>query len=115
MNYRMVTYQIETDFGKQWVAEFPTLSGVLGTSSDLMSAISDLWNNAEAHLESLKQLGLPVPDSDQPVKPDDYSGKILYRTSKSTHRSLSERAQREGVSVNSLINEAVHRLLGSLN
>lgn len=112
MNYRMITYQIESDEGKQWVAEYPSLPGVLGTDPELMGAIQGLWQNAEAHLETLISNGLPVPESDQPVKPDDYSGKILYRTSKSTHRALADRAQKEGVSVNALINEAVHRLLG---
>lgn len=115
MNYRMITYQIESDQGKQWVAEYPSLPGVIGTNTDLMGAIQDLWQNAEAHLETLKQNGLLVPESDQLVKPDDYSGKILFRTSKSTHRSLADRAQKEGLSVNALINEAVHRLLGFLH
>ena len=115
MNYRMITYQIESDNGKQWVAEYPSLPGVLGTDVELLEAITDLAQNAEAHLETLKQNGLPVPDSDQPVKPDDYSGKLLFRTSKSTHRSLIERSQKEGSSVNALVNEAVHRLLGFLN
>mgnify|MGYP003589405116 CR=1 FL=1 len=112
MNYRMVTYQVETDSGKHWVAEYPSLPGVLGTDPELLNVIQSLWLHAEAHLEALKLSGLPVPESDQPVKPDDYSGKLLYRTSKSTHRNLIERALREGVSVNALINEAVHRYLG---
>lgn len=112
MNYRMITYQVESASGKQWVAEYPSLPGVLGTDPELINAIQALWINAEVHIETLKENGLPVPESDQPVKPDDYSGKLLYRTSKSTHRSLIERSQREGVSVNSLINEAVHRFLG---
>jgi antitoxin HicB len=114
MNYRMITYQIESDLGQQWVAEYPSLPGVLGTNPVLINAIQALWINTEVHLKTLKENGLPVPESDQPVKPDDYSGKLLYRTSKSTHRALAERAQKEGVSINSLINEAVHLLLGFL-
>ena len=112
MNDQMITYQVESASGKQWVAEYPSLPGVLGTDPELINAIQALWINAEAYLDTLKEYGLPVPESYQPVKPDDYSGKLLYRTSKSTHRSLIERAQREGISVNSLINEAVHRFLG---
>ena len=89
-----------------------TNKAVVGADPELANVIQSLWGHAEAHLKALTLSSLPVPDSDQPVKPDDYGGKILYRTSKSTHRALNERAQREGVSVNALINEAVHRFLG---
>jgi len=49
----------------------------------------------------MTEAGRPVPPPTvEPLKP--YSGKWQLRTPKSLHRKLTERARREGVSLNTL-------------
>ena len=51
-------------------------------------------------------MGIEVPD---PSIHDfeSYSGKVTLRMSKSLHQKVNDRARREGVSINSLLNEAI--------
>jgi predicted RNase H-like HicB family nuclease len=113
MKYKMISYQIQTDQGLQWVAEYPALPGVLGTDPDLFDAITDLENNAKAHLQFLKELGKPIPPEDALVIEKHYSGKILVRVPKSIHKMLFELSETEGVSLNSVIKDAISRYIGS--
>jgi len=114
LKYKMISYQIQTDKGLQWVAEYPALPGVLGTAPELFDSIIDLENNAQVHLQFLKELGKPIPAEDALVNEKHYSGKILVRVPKSIHKLLSELSESEGVSLNSVIKDAISRYLGSI-
>jgi len=103
--YPFFVYPIDTDTGTEWAVEFYDVPGVIGGGETELEAIEDAFDNLEAHLQFLKEDGeiLPVAsDFDE-----NYSGKLPFRTSKSTHRRLKMAADREGVSINQYINEAV--------
>lgn len=112
LNYKLISYQINTDEGLVWVAEYPSLKGVVGTGLDVSSAVLNLEENAEVHVSVLKDLGMEVPKEDAVQSEDVYSGRITIRTSKSTHMRVLNCAKEEGVSLNSWINEAISFKLG---
>ena len=112
LNYKLVSYQIETDQGLDWVAEFPSLQGVVGTGKDRIEAIKDLYLNAEVHIELMKELNIKLPESDVIQKDAEYSGRITVRTQKSIHAQVVSVSESEGVSINQWINDAITFKLG---
>lgn len=112
LNYRMITYQIDTIDGPEWVAEFPALPGLLGTSKDFNDAILDLEANALVHIGFLRELGKKVPEEDAMQLDREFTGKILLRVSKSLHKFIIETSEAEGISANALINESLNRYIG---
>ncbi|MDE8256921.1 toxin-antitoxin system HicB family antitoxin [Erysipelothrix rhusiopathiae] len=110
-NYKMVTYSIKSDEGIYWVAEYPSLPGVLGTDKDVEKAVLDLIENAKVHLEFLKEIGSEIPSEDALIE-DNFSGRLTVRTSKKTHARIAYAAAQEGVSINQWINEAINYELG---
>ena len=111
MNYPICLYQIETTNGLQWMAEFPDIQGCVGAGTTAEEALDSAWKNLEFHLEGIKELGLcpPVPSS---VFSHHYSGKLSLRLSKGLHRKAALAAQREGISINQLIVEALSERIG---
>ena len=112
LKYKMITYQIETDSGLMWVAEYPSLPGVVGSSFDLIEAIKDLEVNALAQIGFMRDEGKEVPSEDSVRVETEYSGKTVLRMPKSVHRKMSELAEIEGVSLNSLLNDAISQYIG---
>ncbi len=112
LNYKMVSYQIKTTDGLDWVAEYPALSGVVGTGSTLQKAIEDLTANAEVHIKVMKELGIEIPKEDSIFVLPQFSGRITVRTQKITHEKISDLANKEGVSLNQWINDAILYKLG---
>lgn len=116
LNYKMITYMIDTDKGAQFVAEYPVLTGVSGTGTTDIEAIQDLKSNAMAHIDVLKELGLPIPEENiNALNIDNFSGKISYRPGKYVHMKLSETANNFDISINTLINNAVSAYIGNEN
>lgn len=80
-------------------AEFPSLSWL---DSDPQQAISGLTNLISEVVADMEDTGEEIP---MPLGSRNYSGKFNVRTSPSLHRKLSIEAQREGISLNALINQ----------
>lgn len=59
--------------------------------------------------DNMKEKILKIPDDDYK---NEYSGKIALRISKSTHKRLAEISDNEGISINSLINNAIENYIG---
>ena len=78
------------------VDEFPDLAWAATTQVGALDGIR------KRVIKALRRLGddAPMPNSQR-----EYSGKFLVRTTPRVHRRLSERAAREGRSLNSLVNE----------
>lgn len=104
--YPFFVYPIETDSGQEWTAEFFDVPGVIGGGETEVEAIEDAFYNLNAHLQFLKEDGEALPDVSL-LDDNQYSGKMPFRTSKSTHRRMKMAADREGISINQFINEAV--------
>ena len=78
------------------VPEFPELSGFGATAHE---ALNELDVALEAALEIHEEEGWPLPD---PYQLQSHSGQFRLRLPRTVHARLAERAQQEGVSLNSL-------------
>ena len=107
MNYPINVFQIETEDGYVWMGKFPDVKGCVGGGNTPEEAIKDAYANLEIFLAYLNKSNLPIPTPTNNDVEETYSGKMSYRTSKKTHRALAKLAEKEGVSINSIINEAV--------
>lgn len=102
--YRMEVYWDE-DY---WAAEFPELPGLV--------AGSDAWDRLQEKIEDAKRAWFesalehddPIPE---PRAGNAFSGKLVLRMPKSLHAQAARTADREGVSLNTLILTALSKEL----
>jgi predicted HicB family RNase H-like nuclease len=78
-------------------AEFPGLSGLGATAEE---AVSELRAAMEVAVDAFLEDGEPIPPAQQL---DQHSGQFRLRIARSQHALLVIRAQREGISLNALI------------
>ena len=107
LDYRFKAFQFKTSEGYSWMIKYPDLPGVVGGGDTLEEAINEGKNNIKVYLEMLKEDGDQIPAPTLEPEPEDYSGKMVLRLSKTNHMKLSEVAQNEGISINSLLNEMI--------
>ena len=87
--------------GGGYLIEYPDLPGCMADGETVEEAIAHGRDAQAAWIAAMREAGRPVPaPSGEPG--GGYSGKWQLRTPKSLHRSLADRARREGVSLNTL-------------
>ncbi len=91
------------------IPEFPNLSAFGETPE---KALTEVRTGAELMLEVLKEDGEQPPEPKKSIK---YSGQTRLRLPKSLHRDLAIEAEREGVSLNTLIISKMSEYLGRKN
>lgn len=106
MDYRFIVYPLETTDGVQWCVEYPDVPAVVGGGLTKKEAIKDAEENLNVFLEYLIKNGMPLPMASK--VDDQYSGKVTLRMSKSLHKKATELSEKEGISLNSFINEALN-------
>jgi antitoxin HicB len=79
--------------------EFPRLSGFGETAE---KAVAELHGVLEEAIEIYREEGWPLPE---PTMSGGYSGQFRVRVAKSLHAALADRAEVEGVSMNSLASQ----------
>lgn len=97
-NYSYNVAWSETD--EEYIAtsvEFPGLSALAGTPEE---AVQELHAAIDVAIEAYRSDGEPIPE---PQFISDFSGQFRLRLPKSQHAALSLRAEREGVSLNALV------------
>ena len=101
--------RLEENDGKRYFRttfkEFPDLIG--GVGDDVGSSIESAYGMLEAEIDFRREMGLAVPDPLVSNLSAEPSGRVTLRMSKTQHRQLIQAAEEEGVSINSLINEAI--------
>ena len=86
--------------GENYFAEFPELPGAM-TWAPTLSELETMIEDAKiAYIEDLLEDGEDVPE---PKEVKDYSGSIRLRIPKSVHRRLALEAEKENVSLNTLM------------
>lgn len=100
-------YQLMTEKGPEWVVDYPELPGISGGGDSYEEALREAQGNKDFYLEYLKERNLPIPIPSDHVDPSMLSGRMTLRVSKSTHQKALIRAEEEGISLNSLLNEAI--------
>jgi antitoxin HicB len=100
-DYRFTIRPLTEAEGGGYLIEYPDLPGCMSDGETVDEAIANGEDAKHAWIAAMREAGRPVPVPTVEAI-EGYSGKWQLRAPKSLHRSLAERAKREGVSLNTL-------------
>ena len=107
--YTIEVIRDESDGLPGYVARVVELPGCLTQAEDFQELGEMIEDAMRAWIETALEDGRAIPE---PRPTTQYSGKFLTRVPKSLHRQLAEAAERDGVSLNNLVNVILARALG---
>lgn len=107
LNYRFKAFQIETTEGWQWGVEFIDVPNIGGGGDTVEEAYKEALENLHIYFDYLNEEGLPIPQPTKDPEHSIYSGKLVLRLSKQTHAKITQLAEEENISINSLLNELI--------
>ncbi len=87
-----------------WFIKIKELPGCMSQGDTPEEALGMIEDAMRCWLQVSLDDGDPIPE---PRPDEEYSGKFVVRVPKSLHRRLVEEAEREGVSLNQLVNVAL--------
>ncbi len=109
-HYMALPYRMEIYWDEDyWAAEFPELPGLVAGNETWDGLQETIEDAKRAWFESALEHGDPIPE---PQAHSAFSGKLVLRMPKSLHAEAAREADREGVSLNTLIVAALSRELG---
>ena len=95
LSYRMEIVEDRDEGG--FVVSYPELPGCITVGDTIEKAVAHALDAKKAWLEAALEEGIAIQEPDDL---ESYSGQFKLRIPKSLHRSLTEHAKREGVSMN---------------
>ena len=98
--YTRMVHEIEDESGHYFYGQILELDGCQSTGDTIEELYENLNEALEGYLEVKIENGLPIP---KPENVEGYSGKFNVRLPKSLHQRLAIEADREGVSLNTLV------------
>lgn len=107
VSYKIEIIPLSEADGGGFAARVPALPGCMTTGDRLHDLMMDIHGAIEEWIAGAKEIGKKIPAPEVYRDEDDYSGKLLLRMPKSTHKRVTEAAEREGCSINSYINECI--------
>jgi len=93
-----------------WVARVVEWSGCIGSGDTAMEALGDLEEAMSVWVASCLVDDFPIPE---PIGETPCSGKLVLRIPRSLHRDAARLAEREHVSLNQYISNALARIVGA--
>ncbi len=113
-NYMSLKYKVELrpvheSEGGGWEAYIPQLGRMTmtGYGDSQAEALNSLEEVKESIFETWLEKGQSIPEPEEEIE-EQYSGKILLRTSKELHRELVLKAQKQGISLNAFLNQTIY-------
>ena len=100
VEYPFITSVLPKKEGGGYLIEFPDLPGCLSDGETLSEAIENGKDAVRCWIETASQHGDEIP---APGSSNLSSGRWVQRVPKSLHTQLAKRAEREGVSLNTLV------------
>ncbi len=94
-------------FYKVCVNELP---GVCAHGNTYEKAFKNIREALHAAIELYLEMSDPIPE---PIKEEDFKGKIAYRTSCHRHWQITQEAQRLGISLSQFIDQAVDKTVSN--
>ncbi len=92
--------------GGGYQALYPQLARTtVGYGETPGQALADLVSGIDTLIASLTETGDTLPDPFHSPEWEEFSGRVTLRLSKSLHWRLEKQSQKEGVSLNSLLND----------
>ena len=98
--YTRMVHEIDDESGHYFYGQILELDGCQSTGDTIEELYENLNEALEGYLEVKIENGLPIP---KPENVEGYSGKFNVRLPKSLHQRLAIEADREGVSLNTLV------------
>ena len=99
--YPFTVRPLTPDEGGGYLVEYPDLPGCMSDGETVAEAVANAREAQTDWIAAMREAGRAVPQPGADPS-DGYSGKWVLRTPRSLHRSLAERARRDGVSLNML-------------
>lgn len=91
LDYLFTVRPLAEDEGSGWLVEFPDLPGCMADCATPEEAIREAEDAARSYIETLRELGRPLPEPTRNTA--GYSGRWVIRAPKSLHRRLTDRAK----------------------
>ncbi len=98
--YTRIVQEMNDESGHYFYGRILELDGCQSTGDTVEELYENLNEAMEGYLEVKLENGLSIPE---PQSVEDYSGKFNVRLPKSLHQRLAIEADREGVSLNTLV------------
>ncbi|HEY1615275.1 MAG TPA: type II toxin-antitoxin system HicB family antitoxin [Rhizomicrobium sp.] len=109
--YPITLRPLDEDDGGGWLAELPDLRGCMADGATPEEAMREAIDAAKSWIATARAHGDPIPAPSRTNR-NAPSGRWVLRTPRSLHKRLSDRAQAEGVSLNTLTVALLAQALG---
>lgn len=106
-DYPFIVRPLAAEEGGGYLVEFPDLPGCISDGETVDEAITNGMEAKQEWLAAAKELSRQIPEPGAQL-----SGKWVQRVPRSVHARLVERAEREGVSLNTLVVALIAEGLG---
>jgi antitoxin HicB len=103
MRYLKLPFRLNVTYDQEsaaWIARYPELPGCVADGPTPEEALIEAEAAKTLWIETAVAEGQQIP---QPQGEPTYSGKFVLRLPKSLHEAAAERADREGISLNSYL------------
>ncbi len=108
-DYPFTIRHLSDDDGGGFLIEYPDLPGCMSDGDSIEKAITNGRDAIQCWMAAANAAGRKIP---KPGSLDQVSGKWVQRVPKSLHQRLTEQAQLEGVSLNTLVVSMIAESLG---
>ena len=112
LDYPFTISHLSPDDGGGYLIKFPDLEGCMSDGETVAEAIENGRDAVACWLSAAKEADRSTP---QPGDLEKQSGKWVQRVPKSIHLRLVEKAETEGVSLNTLVIAIISEALGKSN
>jgi antitoxin HicB len=109
INYPFIIRPLSDAEGGGYMIKYPDLPGCISDGESVEEAINMGHEAVKAWISTAKNMGRTIP---LPSAENTYSGKFVQRIPKSLHEELAERAEKENVSLNTLVLSYISKCLG---
>lgn len=109
LDYPFTISHLSPDDGGGYLIKFPDLEGCMSDGETVAEAIANGRDAVACWLNAAKAAGRSIP---QPGDLEKQSGKWVQRVPKTIHLRLVEKAEFEGVSLNTLVIAIISEALG---
>ncbi|WP_029687553.1 type II toxin-antitoxin system HicB family antitoxin [Thermoanaerobacter sp. A7A] len=112
LNYRVEIVKLSEEDGGGYLAIVPRLHGCISDGETPEDALKNVQDAIKCWIKTAKEKGKKIPPEEEYREESEHSGKLLLRIPKSMHKTLSEMAEEEGVSLNNLIQNLLSFAIG---
>lgn len=110
-NYKVEIQKLSEEDGGGFFATVPRLPGCMSDGESYEEIFKNINDAIKCWIDTAKELGRKIPEPES-CEADEYSGKLSLRIAKSLHKSISTKAEQEGISINQLIQNYISMGLG---